>query len=261
MGVAEVNGQSIAYDDTGGDGLALIFSHGFLMDRTMFDTQVDSFGADYRCICWDERGFGDTPANASFTYWDSADDVIALMDHLKIDQAVLLGMSQGGFLSLRAALRYPDRVKALVLIDSGVQVDSPEVLKGYGHMMNHWMSDEPLGEVGSYVASLILSEPGLMKKWLAIWEFRDRYSLKYPAETLLTRDDITDQVSQIDCPVLILHGEEDQAITIDTAEAMSQKISDCRGLVRVTGAGHASNMTHPEIVNPAIASFLKEVAS
>jgi 3-oxoadipate enol-lactonase len=257
MAIAEVNGQKIAFNDTGGDASALIFSHGFLMDKTMFDTQVDHFTADYRCICWDERGFGDTAANASFSYWDSADDVIALMDHLDIDQAVLLGMSQGGFLSLRAALRYPDRVRALVLIDSGVHVDPPEVLEGYGQMMDHWMSDEPLGDVGNYVASLIINEPLLMEKWIAIWESRDRYSLKYPAETLLTRDDITDQVAEINCPVLVVHGEEDQAIPIDTAEEMIKKLPDCRGLTRVPGAAHASNMTHPEIVNPAIAAFLQ----
>ncbi len=261
MPVANINGQSIAYEDSGGDGPALIFSHGFLMDRTMFDAQVEAFGTDYRCVRWDERGFGETPANGSFTYWDSADDAIALMDHLGIDSAVLLGMSQGGFLSLRAALRYPDRVKAIVLIDSGVHVDPPEVLEGYGQLMSHWMSDEPLGEVGETIAGLIINEPELSKQWIDIWESRDRYSLKYPAETLLTRDDITDRVAEIKCPVLMVHGEEDQAIPIETAEVLSELIPDCRGLVRVPGAAHAANMTHPSIVNPAIGQFLKDIGS
>jgi len=149
MPIANINGQNITYDDTGGNGPALIFSHGFLMDRTMFDSQVKHFRENFRCVCWDERGFGDTPANGSFSFWDSADDAIALMDHLNIAEAVLLGMSQGGFLSLRAALRYPERVNALVLIDSGVHVDSAETLAGYAQLMDHWMSEEPLGDVGS----------------------------------------------------------------------------------------------------------------
>lgn len=259
MPIANINGQSIAYDDTGGDGPALIFSHGFLMDRTMFEAQLDSFGGDYRCVVWDERGFGDTPVAAPFSYWDSADDVIALMDHLGIDQAVLLGMSQGGFLSLRAALRYPQRVRALVLIDSGAHVDPPETIAAYKQMISHWMSDEPLGEVAVNVAALIINQAELSEKWIDIWESRDRYSLKYPAETLLSRDDISDRVSAVSCPVLVIHGEDDQAIPIETAELMSAQMQDCRGLIRVPGAAHAANMTHPEIVNPVIAEFLQKL--
>jgi pimeloyl-ACP methyl ester carboxylesterase len=58
MPVAKVNGQSINYTDTGGEGPVLIFSHGFFLDLTMFDAQVASLSASYRCIAWDERGFG-----------------------------------------------------------------------------------------------------------------------------------------------------------------------------------------------------------
>ncbi|NQV70773.1 MAG: alpha/beta hydrolase [Pseudohongiella sp.] len=260
MPIANINGQSIAYDDTGGEGMVLLFCHGFLMDRSMFDAQIEFFRDDFRCVSWDERGFGETPAEASFTYWDSADDAVALMDHLGIDKAVLLGMSQGGFLALRAALRYPERVQALVLIDSGVHIDPAQVTAGYQQMISHWMSEEPLGEVGVQVAKLIINEAELSRKWIDIWESRDRYSIKYPAEALLTRDDITHRVAEIECPVLIVHGEEDQSITIDRAELLSGQISDCRGLLRVPGAAHASNMTHPEIVNPGIAAFLQALA-
>jgi len=256
MPVAHVNGQAIAYDDTGGDGPALLFSHGFLMDRTMFEPQVDALSDRYRCVTWDERGFGETPATEPFTYWDSAEDAVALLDHLGIDEAVFLGMSQGGYLSLRAALAHPDRVRGLVLIDSGVHMDDEETLAGYQGMIDHWLSDQPLGDVGMYVAGLILGEPELMKKWVGIWESRDRSTVRYPAQCLLGRDDITDRVAEITCPTLIVHGEEDQAIPIETARALCEELPDCRGFVPVPGAAHASNMTHPEIVTPAIAEFL-----
>ena len=97
MPIAKINGQSIAYDDTGGDGPALIFSHGFLMDRTMFEAQLDSFRGNYRCVVWDERGFGDTPVAGPFSYWDSADDAVALMDHLGIDYARTEGIRPDAF--------------------------------------------------------------------------------------------------------------------------------------------------------------------
>ena len=63
------------------------------------------------------------------------------------------------------------------------------------------------------------------------------------------RDDVTERIGEISCPVLIIHGEEDQAILIEAAEDLMGRLSDCRGLVRVAGAAHAPNMTHPEIVN------------
>ena len=82
------------------------------MDHEMFEPQVAALSNEFRCITWDERGFGQTVANGPFTYWDSADDALALLSHLGVDAAFFVGMSQGGFLSLRAALRSPDRVAA-----------------------------------------------------------------------------------------------------------------------------------------------------
>ena len=91
MPVADVNGQSINFADSGGDKPAILFSHGFLMDHTMFDAQVETFADQWRCVRWDERGFGATPATAPFSYWDSADDAVALLDHLGIESAVFVG--------------------------------------------------------------------------------------------------------------------------------------------------------------------------
>ncbi len=259
MAVAAVNGQQITYEDSGGDLPAILFSHGFLMDNTMFDQQVAALSGDYRCIRWDERGFGQTPATEHFTYWDSADDAVALLDHLGIDNAVFAGMSQGGFLSLRAALRYPDRVTALILIDSEPGVDPPEVLEGYKGMVGHWTSGEPLGEVGEMVAGLILGDPDLNAEWIAKWEARraaGAEDMEFAAMTLLDRDDITDRIGEITVPILSIHGEQDQSITIDKAEALQAAVPNGRGLTRVPGAAHAPNMTHPDIVNAAILSFL-----
>ena len=67
-------------------------------------------------ITWDQRGFGQTEFDSQpFTYWDSADDCLGLLDHLQLDRAVIGGMSQGGFVALRAALKAPERVRALIL--------------------------------------------------------------------------------------------------------------------------------------------------
>jgi len=115
---ANVNGQRIYFEDTGG-GAPVILGHGFLMDHEMFAPQVAVLAPEFRVITWDERGFGLTEFDGKpFTYWDSARDCLALLDDLGIDRAVVGGMSQGGFLSLRAALTAPERVRALVLLDT-----------------------------------------------------------------------------------------------------------------------------------------------
>lgn len=258
MPVAEVNGQSITYADSGGDGPAIIWSHGFLMDHTMFDAQVAALSGEYRCIAWDERGFGATPATAPFTYWDSADDAVALLDHLGVDQAVFAGMSQGGFLSLRAALAHPDRVRGLILIDTQAGTEAPENIEAYGGMLQHWLSDAPLGEIGEFVAGLILGDPDLAAAWIPVWESRRSEMNEHPGDCLLSRDDITDRLSEITCPALVIHGDADAAIPLELGQLLADTIPSA-SIVVMAGGSHAANMTHPVETNEAIASFLADL--
>ena len=89
MTYADVNGQRLYYEDGGGDGPAIVLSHGFLMDHEMFAPQVAALAPEFRVITWDERGFGDTGFDGKpFTYWDSARACLGLLDHLGIEQAV-----------------------------------------------------------------------------------------------------------------------------------------------------------------------------
>lgn len=254
----ERDGVRFRYEDSGGDGPAVLFSHGFLMDLSMFDAQVEALAPSYRCIRWDERGFGDTTGSGAFTYWDSADDAVSLLDHLGVESAVFAGMSQGGFLSLRAALAHPDRVSALVLIDTQAGVDDAETLEGYAGMVQAWTSGDPatVSGVMDVVAGLIIGQPELSAEWKQRWQARDPQLIVEPAQCLLERDDITDRMGEISCPAIVFHGTDDQAITMDRAKAMCEALPDCRGVVEVEGAAHAANMTHPEQVNPELRAFL-----
>ncbi|MDJ0767589.1 MAG: alpha/beta hydrolase [Ilumatobacter sp.] len=258
MATASVNGIDIRFEDSGGDGPAVLFSHGFLMDHTMFDPQVEHLAGDYRCIRWDERGFGGTRASGEFTYWDSADDAVGVLDHLGVDQAVFVGMSQGGFLSLRAALAHPDRVRAVVLIDSAADVDDAETLAGYQgmlHVFGHGTDDER-NEVFQMVAGLILADEALDAEWIPKWRQIEPEQLTLAGGALLGRDDISGRIGEIGCPILTIHGTADQAIAMDRAEALAAAAQDHRGIVQIEGAAHAPNLTHPDQVNPPLAEFL-----
>ncbi len=104
----------------------------------------------YRLITWDGRGFGDTVYDhRPFTFWDLASDCIGLLDHLGIDRAVVGGMSQGGFIALRVALIAPERVRALVLLDTQAGTEDPEVVPLYQGMVDDWVANGPSDEIAS----------------------------------------------------------------------------------------------------------------
>lgn len=258
MPYADVNGQHLYYEDSGGDGPPVVFSHGFLMDHEMFAPQVSALAPDFRCITWDERGFGSTPVRAPFTYWDSAADCLALLDHLGIERAVLAGMSQGGFLALRAALTAPERVRALVLIDTQADVEDPEALPLYQGMHDEWVANGPAA-VQDAIAGLILGGDVDPAPWFAKWEALPRTNFSLAFDCLTSRDDITDRLPEITAPAIIFHGDEDTAIPMARAEQLCTGLPDCRGIVAVQGAAHAPNLSHPDQVNGPLKQFLADV--
>jgi pimeloyl-ACP methyl ester carboxylesterase len=226
------------------------------MDHTMFKHQVAALRDRYRVITWDERGFGQTRYDGeAFSYWDSAADVLALLDHLGIDSAVLGGMSQGGFLSLRAALSAPERVRALILMSTQAGVDDAETLAAYGQMVDTWVAAGPIDDLTSIVAGIIIADETISAEWIERWRDLPVEPLAHAGQCLLTRDDITDRLAQITCPALVVHGTEDTAIGMDRAEQLAAGLSGAGPVVAVSGA-HAANLTNPEPVTAAIVEFL-----
>ncbi len=220
MPTAAVNGIQVSYADSGGDGPPIVLSHGLLMDQSMFDAQVAALAPQYRVITWDQRGHGGTPAPGPFSYWDSARDVLALLDHLGVERAV-----QGGFLSLRAAMLAPGRVRGLILIGSQAGTEEEASRPGYEQLHQTWLDQGP-GPVQEMVAAIILG-PGQWDAWYLKWA--EQYAqwapgnlgqLTWPFRCLMDRDDITGRLGEVNCPALILHGSEDAAIPLAKAEQM-----------------------------------------
>ena len=256
MPYADVNGQRIHFEDTGGDGPVVILAHGFLMDLEMFAPQVAALRDQYRVVTWDERGFGATEYDGQpFTYWDSAADCLGLLDHLGVERAVVGGMSQGGFLSLRVALTAPARVRGLILLDTQAGTEDPEVVPGYEGMRDTWLAAGPVDDLVNAVAGLIISDPDVNPIWIAKWKQRPNDFIQQPFATLMGRDDVTDRLGEITCPALVVHGTEDVSISMEKAEALAAGLPGSGPVVKVGGA-HAANLTNPEPVNAAILEFL-----
>jgi 3-oxoadipate enol-lactonase len=261
MSTALINGVTISYSDTGGAGEPVVFSHGYLMDSAMFDPQVAALAPEYRVITWDQRGFGGSRATGEFSYWDSASDVLGLLDHLGVERAVLAGMSQGGFVSLRAALLAPERVRGLVLIDSQAGLEDPAIAPAYEELERTWLEHGP-APVQDIVASIILGPvdgPVDYAPWFGKWAAADREELRLAFRCLMDRDDITGRLGEISCPALIVHGTADAAIPVAKAEAVQAGLAGQADIVLVDGGSHAANLSHPDQVNVALLEFLRSL--
>jgi 3-oxoadipate enol-lactonase len=212
---AEVNGQRLYFEDTGGEGPPIVFSHGFLMDHRMFAPQVADLADVFRVITWDARGFGQTEFDGTpFSYWDAARDVFGLLDVLGIERAVLAGMSQGGYLSLRAALLQPDRVRALVLIDTQAPPESADKIAEYRAMIATWSEHGLRRGAGVRWSPADPRRPVLADIWKARWREMGPSSPGAGRGALLDRDDISDRLEELAMPVLCIHGSEDLAIPV-----------------------------------------------
>ncbi len=246
-----------------GEGPPLILCHGTLMDRSMFTPQLEALTDDYRVVAYDTRARTDQYAT-SYDLYDLADDCAALLDAKDIDRCVLGGMSMGGFMALRFAERYPERLDGLVFIDSTAGPHDDNEISQYREMIE---TTREAGEIPQQLAgvvkqllfgqSTIEENPDLVESWVARW-------LTYPAEAVyqevdswLERPDFTSTLSEITVPTLVLHGEEDLALEPPRSDTLTEQLDARR--VMIPNAGHSSNLENPEPANDALRTFLQEL--
>ena len=158
---------------------------------------------------------------------------------------------------MRAALRSPQRVRGLGLIDTSAGVEPEETRPAYEAMSTEWVTNGPSEALTVAVAAVILSPGYDPAPWIVKWQASPKESILEPFRTLMDRDDIWDQVPQIVAPAIVFHGDADAAFPMDEAERLAQTIPHCEELVRIAGAGHASNLSHPEEVNGPLREFLR----
>ena len=261
MPLHEINGQWLHYEDTGGKLGPLVLAHGVLMDHEMFAPQIAARNSGWRIITWDARCHGETETSDDpFTYWDLADDLRGLLDHLGIQRAVIGGASQGGFVALRFALKYPERVAALILLDTQAGAEDPRKVAMYEAMLEAWETDGLNDRLAQAIATIILGNewPG-RQAWIAKWRQWPHSLLRPAFKALIGREDIHDRLGEITAPALVIHGTADAAIDIELGERLCSELGNCERLIRIEGGGHACNLTHPNLVNLAVYQYLIEL--
>ena len=257
----EREGICFAYDEFGpSEAPVIVFSHGFLMDGDMFQPNIAELMNEFRCVVWDQRGFGATgPTAKGFSYWDSAKDLIALLDHLEIASASLVGMSQGGFLSMRAALLEPDRFRTLVLISTRSDLDSEQVVQSFEDLKAEWARNGAKN-VAVNLSAFLFGPEYTASVWIRKWMKLRAEHFEHPVNALIFRDDVTHRLTEITHAAIVFHGSDDIAINPDCGKMLAAALPNCKGFVLVDKAGHTPNLTHAGVVTPVLRDFLLRYA-
>jgi 3-oxoadipate enol-lactonase len=227
----------------------------------MFSPQRKAFDHRYRCITWDQRGHGQSPASGPFTLWDSARDALALLDRLEIDRAIFVGSSQGGFVSLRAALLAPERVHGLGVM--GTSAASEDPMQKAAHEQLHTALFSAAAPPEALIEMVIQSffgqgfDPG---PWREHFRGLPKEQASYSFRAAVDRDKVVTKLNRITAPTLVLHGSADPIYAPSHGKQIANGVADCRGYVLVEGGSHFLSVTHPEPTNLALGDFFEALA-
>ncbi len=266
----EINGIKINYELTG-QGNCLVLIHGFSDNLTMWYKQVPEFSKSYQVLTYDVRGHGETEVLGNEYSMDLfADDLKGLLDALEIPKACVLGYSMGGRIGLTFAMKYPEKTSGLVFANSGVMgpdvQPTPEQLQ---EMMQRRQQMLDLIETGKIeaiadvMAERSLSpgfrekDPDIFQKYREVKQKNSPSAYKKIMEGMMAAMANPPDLSQLQCPALIIAGEHDGFMATDVAYSMKKAIKN--STLALFSTGHASAIEVPEKFNQAVLDFLKKL--
>jgi len=253
-----VDDWEFAYEDTGA-GDPVILLHGLLMDRTMWEHQIEGLRDAYRIISVDAPGHGDSPGRApGFSAWDEARALGRFADALGISSAVWVGHSMGGFKALRLALTEPERVRALVLVDSSPGPENPDLLAQYEAFLQVSKEDGVSADLASMLGMVMFGSEAngtpAFEHWTKRWLSLEPAAMEGTARLAFDRDDVTHRCAEISMPVLVVHGVDAIPIPIEVGRQTATLAAAT--LIEVGGSGHTSPVEKPEEVTRGLRAFL-----
>ncbi|MDA0836061.1 MAG: alpha/beta fold hydrolase [Planctomycetota bacterium] len=254
-------GTTFAVDDRG-TGSPILFVHGFPLDHTMWEAQLESLSRTHRVIAPDLRGFGkNAVVEGTVTMEQFADDLAAILDALSVTEPVAFcGLSMGGYIGWQFFRRHLTRLSSLILIDTVAKADSEE-----GAAQRHKTAETVLAQGAEVMAKVMpakLFAEGTLKHKPAIVE-RIKHvicstapsSIAAALRGMAVRSDSTPLLTDIDVPTLVICGAEDQITPPEEMRKMATAIDEAE-YAEVANAGHMTPMEQPEAVTAAIRQFL-----
>jgi pimeloyl-ACP methyl ester carboxylesterase len=262
MPLAQVNGINLYYE-IHGTGFPLILIRGLGSNADHWYDQVPLFSTSYKTIIFDNRGIGrsDKP-EMDYTVPLMAEDVIGLMDALQIPEAHILGGSLGGLIAQQVAIKYPERVRGLILGCTGC---------GGSHIVRHLDKDKHATPESMYGASQEAAEKAIRSLFTeetierhpeVIQKYIDTSQKHPPDQTTLIRQrnavqqfDSFDELPNIKATTLILTGRDDVLVPPENSRILAERIPDSR-LEIIPGGGHQFLIERSDLVNRLVLDFL-----
>ncbi|HLS96964.1 MAG TPA: alpha/beta fold hydrolase [Sphingobacterium sp.] len=242
----------------------IIFLHGFPFNKNMWREQLTGLSDDVTGIAIDIRGHGNSTSGHGFFSIDVfAKDLRVFLEKLEIQQAVLCGISMGGYIALRAYQLFPDKINGLVLVDTHSKADTnagrQKRFDSIQAVLNHGRRPFAIGFVENvFAANSIEEKPEAVE---LIKSSIRRNSIRTICATLLalaSRTDTSDSLSSISAPTLLIRGTEDKITARQDMEDIAQAVPNSK-FVEIEQCGHLPNLENPERFNQLLDDFLREV--
>jgi pimeloyl-ACP methyl ester carboxylesterase len=265
MALVHSQGLEIFFEDVG-TGTPVVLGHSFLCSGKMWREQVPALVGRFRVINPDLRGHGrSSEVNQPFSLYDAVSDVVAVLDRLGIGKAIWCGLSIGGMVALRAALTCPERVSALILLDTDAGAET--ALRKLKYLaMGAGARAVGISPFLSSIARLMFGattrrhEPTLVAEWNKEFAGVHVPSVLWCLDALMRRDSMLERLGRIGVPALVLVGEEDRSLPPPLSRRIHDLLPGSTFSV-IPAAGHLSALEQPEAVNHAILTFLEAHAT
>ena len=263
MPSATVNGLRYDYEEKG-SGLPVVFAHGLTFDRHMWDHQVETLSARYRCIAYDFLGHGGSPVGPEgYSLEDEAENLHALMAQWGASPAHVVGLSMGGMVALRLALVHPQDVRSLTILDASAEEELPERAPLYEQLAATAKAQGPQTVADPVVGFMfsrgfVESEPEKVEAYKSSFGALDMEGLERATKAVSRRTTVLAQIPQIAVPALVIVGSEDISTTADKAQHIVEGIRGAR-LKTIAGSGHMTPVEQPERITELLSAFLTEI--
>lgn len=250
--------------DVQGDGRAVIFVHGFPLDRSMWGDLTSTL-TGWRRIAPDLRGMGMSDAPASrYSMAEYADDLAALLSLLNVDAAVMCGFSMGGYVALEFLRRYPEKVSGLILLNTRADSDDDDAKRRRDEMISSVQSDgvavlEELMVHRLVAPNSLQTMPHLKQRLRKMIQGHAPVGVVGALEAMKARCDSTDLLPHIEVPTLVVAGKEDRLISFESSKSLADAIPGAHFTV-IAEAGHLTPMEQPIATGRVVREFLESIS-
>lgn len=260
---AEINGTRILYEETG-SGHPLVLMHAGICDSRMWDDQWDELAQHFRVIRYDIRGFGQSAIPSEpFAH---RDDLFALLQLLKVEQASLVAASMAGAIAIAFTLEHPDMVDALILVGSGVgAVDPAEALIAGWEQADAAFIAGDIAQANEIELRLWVDGPGrsttevdpAIRERVRQMNGNNFAMMNEAAEERVLDPPVRDRLRELQVPTLIIAGDQDQPHVLASARHFEDNIPDSK-VVIMPGTAHLPSMEQPTLFNRLVIDFLQD---